>query len=76
MSEIKQYEITTIADLLKVPDDKLDECLADLKLWLDIRRTHEKLPEVFREMLSMSNTMVWNDDGVRGISINIVKGQE
>lgn len=68
MSEIKEYEITAIADLLKVPDDKLDDCLADLKIWLGVRKTYDELPDVFRELVTLQDTMTWKDDGIRGVS--------
>lgn len=76
MSEIKQYEITTIADLLQIPDDKLDDCLADLKIWIGIRKEFNALPEFLREYLNLSDVFVWKDDGIRGISqirLNISK---
>lgn len=34
----KHYEISTVDDFLKVPPDRLDDCLEDLKTYLEVKR--------------------------------------
>ena len=68
MLEINKYEIATIGDLLKVPDEKIDECLADLKMWIGVRKAYDELPEELRNFVKLQDTMIWKDDGVRGVS--------
>jgi hypothetical protein len=65
MTAPTEYRIEHVRDLLAVPDDKLDACLADLRLWAkhvrDIGWT-AKLMFVFNE------AFIWVDDGMQGCS--------
>ena len=65
-----EYEITTLADLMKVPADKWDELLADLRIWMDLRASAAPLVEA--GLLEIGETMTWVDDGKRGLnSLNL-----
>lgn len=68
MEPTKRYQITTIADLLAVPQDKLDAWFEDLKVWLSIRKAYDDLPESAREIMKLQDSMIWKDDGKTGIS--------
>lgn len=66
--EPKTYEIRQLTDFVNVPREKIDDCLADFKEWLEFHRQfHESgipgLADVFLEPY-----MIWKDDGKRGIS--------
>lgn len=60
----KEYEITTAVDFLTVPAEKLDECLADFKIWIESCRA---IGDVIGVEFIV-NRFVWIDDGVLGIS--------
>jgi hypothetical protein len=63
MTAPTEYRIEHVRDLLAVPEDKMDACLADLRLWVkhvrDIGWT-AKLMFVFNE------AFIWVDDGQTG----------
>ena len=78
MENPNSYLISTIDDLLQVPEDKLDACFADLKIWLSIRKAYLEMPENFQEEIKMAGLMKWKDDGRTGlleINLNISKEQ-
>lgn len=70
-----QYQIKAITDLLAIPEDKVDACLADLKQWIEFARATAGL----RALLgATTESFIWVDDGAVGISaIQVtVKGAE
>lgn len=64
--EPKRYAIETVADFDDVPDDKIEECLADFGEYVAMRRLCLALvdPGVAR----LSPVFHWVDDNVRGVS--------
>lgn len=70
---MNKYEIKAITDLLAVPEDKIDACLADLRQWIDFARETAEIREMFG---AITESFVWVDDGVCGISgiTVVVKG--
>lgn len=75
MSEDK-YEIATVEDFLKVPEDKLSECLKDFASWVGMVRLVRDLgPEIVK--LREHGNFVWTDDGKREANIHLhADGQE
>ena len=66
MSDQAEYEIRTVADFLKVPSDRRENCLADFDAWLDYVEVAAQMviPDVGRVM---TDVFRWKDDDVAGI---------
>lgn len=75
--EAPTYEIKNVGDFLKIPEDRLDDCLKEFPRYLDILRV----------VVSMANTLssitgkdegvkdtafIWVDDGKEEATIRIV----
>jgi hypothetical protein len=66
-----KYEIKTVQDFLKVPEDRLEECLKEFRDYLDIARSVSKLVKATGELLGAKGTEAevgcfnWCDDGIR-----------
>jgi len=57
----KRYTITTVRDLLAVPDEKLQDCLVDLHAWVLMVKAGEASKAVL--LVRDSGRFVWVDDG-------------
>lgn len=69
----KEYRISSLADFLQVPADKLDECLADFQTWLSLARQADEVSRIGSNMLGAEaklslRAFTWIDDGKRGVS--------
>lgn len=69
-----EYPIASLEDFLKVPEDKIDECLADFKIWLSLARQSNVVTSVFDALSGMPgwttkflHSFTWIDDGTPGI---------
>lgn len=66
-----EYRIATVQDFLKVPEDRLEECLKEFRDYLDIARSVTELAKVAGELLGAKDTETevgcfnWCDDGIR-----------
>ena len=58
----KRYDIVTLPDFLKVPEDRMSSCLADFKIYLEYCRELQGVDGI--EPIKF----VWVDDGFCGIS--------
>ena len=63
-NEPKAYEIRTVADFLKVPPERITDCLAEFALCLSIARENKGVVAFggFR----------WIDDGKRNVAVDVV----
>ena len=39
----KEYEIKTLSDFLKIPNDRIDDCLAEFKVMIETAKEHSDL---------------------------------
>lgn len=69
-----EYPITRLEDFLKVPEDKLDACLADFKIWLSLARQSDVVTSMLDALSGMPgwtttfmHSFTWIDDGIPGI---------
>lgn len=60
-----KYEIKSVADFIKVPDEKLSECLRDFASWCDF---HREMRDLLDGIEMHEETFIWVDDGKPGIS--------
>ena len=74
MSKPTEYRIDHVRDLLAIPDDKLDACLADLRLWVSEMRHLDGIMESLSDMYKVNiaeitrEGFIWVDDGETGCS--------
>lgn len=69
MSEHKEYMIKTVEDLLQIPPEKVDACLADMKTWLDFLRKFIVIQSTIpKDMMEVGREegFCWVDDGIEG----------
>lgn len=78
-----EYRISTIADFLAVPEDKIDACLADFKQWISIAREPSTLETAIDDLAGapgstkfMTVGFTWVDDGIPGLSAVDIVGVE
>lgn len=67
----REYPLNTIADLLTIPIDRLDDCLEDIRLAIESAQFvagSDGKPEWFGEF-------VWRDDGEFRTDINFSTGE-
>lgn len=67
---LKEYDIKTVQDFLKVPEDRIADCLAEFKEGLDIARPFIEISE----MLGTDNIFpqfTWIDDGEKNKTIHV-----
>lgn len=68
-----EYPITGLEDFLKVPEDKIDECLADFKNWLSLARQSAVITSMLDALSGVPgsttflHSFTWIDDGIPGI---------
>lgn len=67
---MKTYELTTIADLLQIPADRLGYCLRDIQIGLEFAvLVHgEKAAE------NLIAPFEWTDDGLQDVTITYLNG--
>lgn len=71
----KEYEIRTLADFQKVPNDNLAECLVDFLTLLQMWHEADKAPHP--EVKVLKDRFIWFDDGSREITqIRIIAEDE
>jgi len=74
MNNPTEYRIDHVRDLLAIPDDKLDACLADLRLWVSEMRHLDGIMESLSDLYKVNITeitregFIWVDDGKTGCS--------
>ena len=74
MNKPTEYRIDHVRDLLAIPDDKLDACLADLRLWVSEMRHLDGIMESLSDLYKVNITeitregFIWVDDGKTGCS--------
>ena len=80
--EANRYEIKTLMDFLNVPEDKIDECLVDLKAWIGFVRHTKACTDILLECGGKdmraavraevsSAGFVWIDDGKHDAHITV-----
>jgi hypothetical protein len=69
------YSIKTVHDFAKVPEDRLDECLHEFKMWLALMAFANSLVEECGEDASLQiqhpQSFDWIDDGKRSFQMNL-----
>jgi hypothetical protein len=77
---VADYIIEKVGDLLKVPEDKIDLCLSELKEALATVRGIQGVADLCSEMTTGEKPeetiiplqrFVWHDDGKKNVNINI-----
>jgi len=69
-----EYRIEHVRDLLAIPRDKMDACLADLRLWVMQMRHLDAIMDSLGDLYKIKITeiiqrgLVWVDDGKTGCS--------
>jgi hypothetical protein len=71
-----EYKIRTVTDFLQVPSSRLDECLKDLPLFLNMLRNARDIESTFNNLFSLPEGATkiddgcfhWVDDGKRELS--------
>ena len=70
-----EYRISTLADFLAVPEDKIDVCLADFKTWLGMARDPSGLTQMVDNLTGtpgaarfLTDGFTWVDDGIAGLT--------
>jgi hypothetical protein len=67
MTAPNTYRINTLQDFLKVPSDRLADCLSEFAGYLDILRSLTGSVEG----VTWKSTFVWVDDGRRDLSVKL-----
>jgi len=66
-----EYEIKTVQDFLKVPADRMEECLTEFRDFLDLSRETVEACKVVGKLLgteppeTIVQAFIWSDDGER-----------
>jgi len=74
MTAPTQYRIDHVRDLLAVPEDRIDACFADLRLWVKQMRHLDGIMESLSDLYKVNITeitregFIWVDDGKTGFS--------
>lgn len=71
-----EYKIRSMTDFLSVPLDRIEECLKDFAVYLQMLRTAQQVEAQIHNDLGLPPESVridagcfhWIDDGIRGIS--------
>ena len=63
------YRIESLADFLKVPEDRRDVCLSEFRTFLGIWEDANCL--LGSGVARVSPVFYWADDGARNVSINV-----
>jgi hypothetical protein len=72
MSKNKEYRIETISDVLKIPEDKIENFLVDLKTFFVMCKNVEKMNSTFGVKIAEPATFfTWIDDGKNEANINV-----
>ena len=77
MSEHPEYRIASIADFLKVPEDRLTACLEEFEDWVCILRATDALIRTLApdhptdSPLVTEQSFTWVDDGARNITMRL-----
>ena len=77
----KEYKINKLIDILKIPEDRLDTFLSELKPWVEMTRATLNLLDACAEsigqkMPEQETGMNWIDDGEKKITIKINAGSK
>jgi len=85
MSKPNEYRIEHVRDLLAIPEDRIDACLAGMRKWLPVARDFTKAAYNVAGLLQMDlqehpcGGFVWIDDGeneCRGIEFTVKRVKE
>lgn len=71
MEEAQSYEIRTLDDFLKVPDDRLDACLAEFADAIRIQRRIQSTFDSIGAVEIFGKSFTWIDDGKNNMSITV-----
>jgi len=68
---VPKYEIKTVKDFLKVPPERMEECLTEFRDFLDMARTTTEACKVLGQLIGSEppetfvQAFIWRDDGER-----------
>jgi len=79
MNDKKKYEMRTVNDFLKVPIDRLDDCLKEFKTALTMHKNLSELIKIAGDTLSKHNpveetrmpSFTWIDDDKKNMKVKI-----
>lgn len=62
-----EYTLRALSDLAKIPADRLDVCLEEVKEWVEIMRQHADFEKLMKEAGAETFAiMIWVDDNKPG----------
>lgn len=65
-----RYEIVQVTDLFRVPPDKRDACLTDLRLWMEMRDALDALLSGVQSA-EPPVSFIWIDDGKHDAHVSV-----
>ena len=76
MSDGKEYSIAQLDDFLKVPVDRLDDCLTEFRDYLNCLRISAETFQDFAKSMGAKGEVslgefVWIDDGKRDVTVRL-----
>ena len=77
-SKCSEYEIRTVADFSKVPEDRLSQCLMEFSGWLRLVREAKEVEGLLGTMCGVeaklgTDKFIWRDDRKAGLgAVNVV----
>ena len=74
--DMDEYKIDKIIDIIKIPEDRLDAFLIELKSWAIMTKSTIDLLKICaeatgEELPRAESGMIWSDDNKNNVSINI-----
>ena len=75
MSEPAKYEIRSVNDFLKVPEDRIEDCLQEFHTALEMHRAMKGLVDMVagHDIDTTFPCFTWIDDGERNATLNMVE---
>lgn len=78
MTKPKTQYFNTVAEMLAVPDEKIDHFCEDLRRWLHLRKGVSKVQDAVRGLVEIQTPIPgfgWVDDGKHEANIRIEVGE-
>ena len=69
----KTYEIRTLSDFLKVPNDRIEDCLKEFAVSLEFLKANHELMGLENGQMEFFN---WTDDGKKNITADFKFGKD
>lgn len=69
----KTYEIRTLSDFFKVPNDRIEDCLKEFAVGLEFLKANHELMGLENGQMEFFN---WTDDGKKNITADFKFGKD